>query len=171
MRLQFFKTFNFITVIFETICPQLLIEHSSHSNVYHLSTLFTRTPAFYSLSGYKILLQKRLREALIFCEKKWDPEKYFGYILTLTFKTYFQNDENRIPNLRPNRSFPKLIILPIKNVNLQTFKSFFPYSLRICDLECHSQTTLKLRFLYLAFFSWNLENEKSFHRENKSYSL
>ena len=36
--MQFFKTFNFIIVIFETFCPQMLIEHSSYSNIYHLST-------------------------------------------------------------------------------------------------------------------------------------
>ena len=59
----------------------------------------------------------------------------------------------------------------MKNVNLQSFKSFFRYSFWICDLECHGQTSLKLRFSCLALFSWNLENYKIFHRESKSHSL
>ena len=59
----------------------------------------------------------------------------------------------------------------MKNVNLQSFKSFFPYSFWICDLECHGQTSLKLRFSCLALFSWNLDNYKIFHRESKSHSL
>ena len=96
LRLQFFKTFNFIAFFFETFCPQLLIKHSSNSNVYHLSTLFTLTsavPAFPKLYFFLQVPGLRFEMKPLMATKAnlkaTTNLKNFDYIRTLTFKNLF----------------------------------------------------------------------------------
>ena len=73
---------------------------------------------------YNFIVKRITRSTNSFV-KKWGLEYYFDYICILTFKAYFQNDENKFTNLRPNRSFPKLILSQtlLISVHLEQFVS------------------------------------------------
>ena len=85
-----------------------------------------------------------------------------------------------------NRPFPNLTLLkillfrlyfrkflngylPLKNISFQNFKPIFSVILRIFDLKCHGQTSLKVTFLAFGLIFMNFRKLESFHRENKKF--
>ena len=90
-----------------------------------------------------------------------------------------------VPTDLVNRHFPNLILFQVflfrlyirKSVNsllnysqkisLQNFNPLFPLILRIFDLECHSQTSLKASFVTFAQVFMKFRKLESLHMENK----
>ena len=93
--------------------------------------------------------------------------------------------EEIVPTDCVNRLFPFLILFQIflfrlnikkfvnsllnyaQKISLQTFKPLFPLILRISDLECHGQTSLKVAFVKFAYVFMKFRKLESLHMENK----
>ena len=89
--------------------------------------------------------------------------------------------EEIVPTDCVNRLFPNFILFQIflfrlyirkfvnsllnypQKINLQNFKPPFPLILRIFDLECHDQTSLKVAHVFMKF-----RKLESLHMENKN---
>ena len=55
----------------------------------------------------------------------------------------------------------------LQKISLQNFKPLFPLILRIFDLECHGQTSLKVAFVKFAHVFIKFRKLESLHMENK----
>ena len=93
--------------------------------------------------------------------------------------------EETVPTDCINRLFPNLILFQIflfrlyirkfvnsllnypQKISLQNFKPLFPLILRIFDLECHGQTSLKVDFVKFAPVFIKFRKLESLHMENK----
>ena len=93
--------------------------------------------------------------------------------------------EETVPTDCVNQLFPNLILFQIflfclyirkfvnsllnypQKISLQNFKSFFPLVLRIFDLECHGQTSLKVAFVKFTHVFMKFRELESLHLENK----
>ena len=93
--------------------------------------------------------------------------------------------EEIVPTDCVNRLFPYLILFQIflfrlnikkfvnsllnyaQKLSLQNFKPLFPLILRISDLECHGQTSLKVAFVKFAYVFMKFRKLESLHMENK----
>ena len=83
---------------------------------------------------------------------------------------------NRLPNLVPFkiflfclyiRKFVNSLLNYPQKISLQNFKPLFPLILRIFDLECHGQTSLKVAFVKFAHVFMKFRKLESLHMENK----
>ena len=89
-----------------------------------------------------------------------------------------------VPKDCVNRLFPYLILFQIflfrlnikkfvnsllnyaQKISLQNFKPLFPSILRISDLECHGQTSLKVAFVKFAYVFMKFRKLESLYMEN-----
>ena len=92
--------------------------------------------------------------------------------------------EEIVPTDCVNQLFPFLILFQIflfrlnikkfvnsllnyaQKISLQTFKPLFPLILRISDLECHGQTSLKVAFVKFAYVFMKFRKLESLYMEN-----
>ena len=91
--------------------------------------------------------------------------------------------EEIVPRDCVNRLFPNLILFQIflfrlyirkfvnsflnypQKISLQNFKSLFPLVLRIFDLECHGETSLKVAFVKFTHVFMKFRKLESLHME------
>ena len=97
--------------------------------------------------------------------------------------------EEIVPTDCVNRLFPNLILFQIflfrlyirkfvnnllnypQKISLQNFKSLFPLILRIFDLECHGQTSLKVAFVNFAHVFMKFRKLESLPMEKKTIAI
>ena len=65
------------------------------------------------------------------------------------------------------RKFVNSLLNYPQKISLQNFKPLFPLILRIFDLECHGQTSLKVAFVKFAHVFMKFRKLESLHMENK----
>ena len=65
------------------------------------------------------------------------------------------------------RKFLNSLLNYPQKISLQNFKPLFPLILRIFDLECHGQTSLKVAFVKFAHVFMKFRKLESLHMENK----
>ena len=104
------------------------------------------------------------------CEKIVPADCINEIFLNLTlFNFFYKNKQIVLINLSWISHFSIFFQKICKQfkINFQNFKPLFPVILRIFDLECHGQTSLKIPFLMFGYIFMKFRKLRCFRLENK----